>query len=116
MPSKAELQARIQQDPDDVQARLQLGIVLFEDDADREGARAQWEAVTAIDPTVAEAWYNLGFYYADQDPPDCANATAMWAKVVELDASSQLSQNVLNHVAGLCSDAATASPTASETG
>jgi len=110
LPTKAELLARIDKDPNDAEAHLQLGLILFEDEDDYEGARQQWELVTQIDPTIAEAWYNLGFYYADKEPPDCANASAMWAKVVDINPQSDLANNVLNHMIGVCSEEAT-SPT-----
>jgi len=119
---QAELEARIAQYPDDADAHLELGTIFFNDENDLDGAKSEWETVIQIDPTLAEAWYDLGFYYLYQDPPDYTTAQQMWDKVVELDPTSSLAQTVQTHLNGLLpsSDPPTTpsqvSPTSSETG
>ena len=97
---KAELEARIAQHPDDADAHLELGVILFNED-DTEGAKAEWTTVTELDPASQRAWYNLGFYYLYQDPPDYDSARAVWNTVIQLDPDSDLAQTVLTHIGGL---------------
>jgi cytochrome c-type biogenesis protein CcmH/NrfG len=97
---QAELSARLAQDPADVEAHLELGVVLF-NTGDLAGAKQQWTTVTDLDPSSAMAWYDLGFYYLMQSPPDYAGAEAVWRRVVELDPQSDLAMTAQSHLAGL---------------
>ncbi len=58
-------------DPGNVKARLALGASKFNlhDVAD---ARRDWLRVIALDPRNVEAYYDLGFLYLSNDPPDMA--------------------------------------------
>ena len=97
---RAELEAVLATSPDDVEANLELGVILY-NLGEADSAKEYWETVILLDPTMAEAWYNLGFYYLGLDPPDYAKARIVWDKVVDLDPNSELSQVVLNHMSGV---------------
>ena len=47
-------------------------------------AEKQWRQVIAVDPKNAQAYYDLGFLYLSQNPPDIAKVKAAWAKVIEI--------------------------------
>lgn len=96
-----QLEDQITANPNDTDARLELGVLLFQDAQDMEGARQQWLAVTQIDPSNENAWYNLGFYYLSVDPPDCANAQAAWNTVIRLDPEGDNADEIQNHMMGL---------------
>ena len=96
-----QLQDQIAANPNDTDARLELGVLLFQDANDLDGARDQWLAVTQIDPTNENAWYDLGFYYLSLDPPDCVSAGDVWNTVMELDPSGDNASNIMNHMSGL---------------
>jgi len=100
---EAELVAWLAQYPDDADAHLELGVLYFNED-DLEGAKAEWTRVTELDPASARAWYNLGFYYLYQDPPDYASAKQAWNTVIEIDPTSDLAQTVQTHIGGLMDD------------
>jgi len=96
-----QLQDQIAADPNDTDARLELGVLLFQDAQDLEGARAQWVAVTQIDPTNENAWYDLGFYYLSIDPPDCVGAGQAWNTVMQLDPSGDNASTIMGHMSDL---------------
>jgi len=97
---QAELEDWLAQHPEDADAHLELGVILFNLD-DLDGAKDEWTRVTELDPTSARAWYNLGFYYLYQDPPDYDMAREVWNTVVQLDPNSDLASTVLTHMTGL---------------
>ena len=97
---RAELEALLAASPDDADAHLELGVILY-NLGEADAAKEHWETVILLDPATAEAWYNLGFYYLGQEPPDYTNARIVWDKVVELDPDSELAQVVLNHMSGV---------------
>ncbi len=70
-------------DPENVDARLALGASQF-NLGDVSEARKQWERVISLDPKNVEAYYDLGFLYLSEDPPEMAKTKRMWRKVVEL--------------------------------
>lgn len=92
----AQLEKVLDNDPDDIQAHLELGVLVF-DEADPSQAQYHWEKITQIDPTVAQAWYNLGFLYQTLDPPQPDKAQEAWGKVVELEPDSDMAQIVTMH-------------------
>jgi len=109
-----ELQAQIAANPNDVNARLELGVLLYNEDSADPNARDQWLAVTQIDPTNETAWYNLGFYYLSTTPPECAKAADAWNTVITLDPTGENANQIQSHMAGLmpqvCPSEATAAP------
>lgn len=99
--------------PGDVQARLALGASEF-NLGDVADARRDWQRVIAADPKNVEAYYDLGFLYVSQDPPDMANTKKMWEKVVELAPDSQVAKSVSTHLEGLEKASTSASSSGSE--
>ena len=97
----AQWQQRILADnPDDVDARLALGVALF-DQGDLEPAEEQWQRAAELDPTKAEPHYNLGFLHLSADPPDMDQVRVHWEKVLELDPDSSMAETISTHMGGL---------------
>jgi tetratricopeptide (TPR) repeat protein len=99
----AELAALLAENPDDADALLEQGVLLYEE-GDYEAAGAAWRHVTELTPDKAEAWFNLGFYYLSIDPVDTAAARAAWEKVVALDPDSDLADDANTHLTGLLAE------------
>ncbi|MDR1808179.1 MAG: hypothetical protein LBR33_09755 [Propionibacteriaceae bacterium] len=110
----AELADILAANPDDTDALLEQGVLLYEA-GDLEGAGEAWLRVTAIDPAIAESWYNLGFYYLSTDPVDVDASRAAWEQVVALDPDSDLGTAAASHLEGLASAEVTVWPDASAT-
>ena len=97
----AQWQQRILADnPDDVDARLALGVALF-DQGELDPAQEQWERAAELDPTKAEPHYNLGFLHLSADPPDMEQVREHWEKVLELDPDSSMAETISTHMGGL---------------
>ncbi|MDU0967514.1 MAG: tetratricopeptide repeat protein [Actinomycetaceae bacterium] len=92
----ATLKRAIDKDPQDEKSRLELGVVLFEGD-DLAGAKEQWDKVLEIDPNNAEVYFNLGFWYLSQDPPNKAEANKAWDRVLALEPQSEMAQIIQMH-------------------
>jgi len=103
-------------DPTNATAMLGLGAAEFNQGNATEAER-QWRAVLAIDPKNIEAHYDLGFMYFSQNPPDVAQTTIEWNKVIEIAPDSDVAKTVSTHLKTLETWAASASPADSpETG
>lgn len=100
MQSIAELTAAVERDPDDVDARLDLGVAYFNLD-ELESAREQWEAVLDINPDNVPALYSMGFYYLSLLPQDTDAAYEVWGRVVQLDPESVEAMNIQAHMSDL---------------
>jgi cytochrome c-type biogenesis protein CcmH/NrfG len=94
------MQRALTVEPENVEARLALGAAEFNLN-DVPDARRDWQRVIDADPENVEAYYDLGFLYVSQDPPDMENAKKMWGKVIELDPDSQVAKSVSTHLEGL---------------
>jgi Flp pilus assembly protein TadD len=106
-----QLEAALEASPDDVDLLLELGASLF--NANRaEEAKAHWERATRIEPTAAQAWYYLGFYWLSTEPPDFDQARAAWETVLDLEPESDLASAVQTHITGLLETASPAPPEA----
>lgn len=88
-----ELEIETRQNPDDWEARLEMGVLLM-NQRDFEEAEEQW--LTVLDGTGghAEAYYNLGFLYTQLDPPQFDDAIAAWESLIEIDPDSELALDV----------------------
>lgn len=95
-------------DPKNISALLGLGAAQF-NQGDSAGAEKQWRAVIAIEPQNQEAYYDLGFMYLSENPPDMANVAAMWNRVIEIDPTTDVAKTVKTHLDSF----AAASPDAS---
>ncbi|MDO5735734.1 MAG: tetratricopeptide repeat protein [Propionibacteriaceae bacterium] len=97
----AQWQQRIlAEHPDDVDARLALGVALF-DQGELDLAQVQWERASELDPAKAEPHYNLGFLHLSADPPDMDQVRVHWEKVLELDPESSMAKTISTHMGGL---------------
>ncbi|MGB7963436.1 MAG: tetratricopeptide repeat protein [Propionicimonas sp.] len=97
--------------PADVDARLSLGVAQFNTD-DLPGAEKSWLKAVALDPTSAQAHFNLGFLYLGNTPPDLTKVQEHWAKVIELEPTSELASIVSAHLQRLNSASPSPSPSA----
>jgi tetratricopeptide (TPR) repeat protein len=95
-------------DPKNQVALLALGAAKF-NVGDTAAAKKNWLVASALYPRSAEVHYDLGFLYMSQTPPDKANMTAEWKKVVAIDPNSNLAKTVATHIKGTTP---TASPSA----
>ncbi len=86
--------------PDDIDARLALGVALFNQD-EVVKAQEQWERAAELDPAKAEPHYNLGFLYLSEDPPDMEKVSQHWDKVLELEPASSMAETINAHMGGL---------------
>lgn len=93
----AELTAQVERDPSDIDARLELGVLLM-GAGDPAGAEEQWVAVTELDAERVEAWYNLGFLHLSKQPADDAKAREAWQKVLEIDPDFPQAEVIKNHM------------------
>jgi len=84
-------------DPKNQVALLALGAGQF-NLGDEVEAKKQWLIAANLYPKNAEVHYDLGFLYFSQTPPDTANMTAEWKKVVAIDPNSALAKTVANHL------------------
>lgn len=102
-------------EPGNVKARLALGAALFNlgDSADAE---QQWLRVVEIDPRNVEAYYDLGFLYLSEEPPEMTQAKQMWRKVVEIAPDSDVAKTVATHLKGLKESGLEADAPPTETG
>jgi cytochrome c-type biogenesis protein CcmH/NrfG len=95
-------------DPKNTSALLGLGAAQF-NIGDAPSAEKQWRAVLVVEPKNQEAYYDLGFMYLAQNPPDMANVTAMWQKVLDIDPTTTYAANVKTHFASFASPSPAAS-------
>ena len=96
----AELVALVQREPENLDARIDLGVVYF-NAGEIEEAGSQWQAVLEADPDSVPALYSMGFYYLSLDPPNEAGARETWSRVVELDPDSEEAANATSHLQSL---------------
>jgi tetratricopeptide (TPR) repeat protein len=92
-------------DPKNQVALLALGAAQF-NQGNPAAAKKAWVVAEALYPKNAEVHYDLGFLYMSQSPPDTANMTIEWKKVVAIAPKSALAATVEDHLTS-----ATAAPT-----
>jgi tetratricopeptide (TPR) repeat protein len=86
-------------DPKNQVALLSLGAAQF-NQGNAVEAKKHWLVAAALYPKVAEVHYDLGFLYMSATPPDKANMTAEWNKVIAIDPNSSLAKTVATHITG----------------
>ncbi len=64
-------------------------------------AKAAWLQGVELAPDDPQLHYNLGFWYANTEPPDYASARTEWQRVVSLAPDSSLAKTVQVHLSGL---------------
>lgn len=99
----------LQLQPDDVEVLLSLGVAQYSLN-NFDAAEQRWLRATEIAPTLPEPWYNLGFLYLAQTPPDYAGVEKAWGKVIEIAPDSDLAQTAAAHLERLRSPSSTPSP------
>lgn len=100
-------QARIvERAPDDVDARLILGVAYF-NDGQLDAAEAQWTRAAELAPTSPDPWYNLGFLFLSRNPPDYERVESAWRKVIQLAPDSDIARTAQNHLERLASPSPT---------
>jgi len=103
----ATWQAKIvAQKPDDVDARLILGVAYF-NDGQLDAAEEHWTKAADLAPTSPDPWYNLGFLFLSRNPPDCGRVESAWRKVIELAPDSDIARTAQNHLDRLASPSPT---------
>ena len=95
-----QLRAKVTAEPENADARLSLGVALF-NQSDLAGAEEQWKKAAELAPDAAEPYYNLGFLYFSTDPPRTEEAQEAWRKVTELEPDSVMAQTVSSHLGHL---------------
>lgn len=96
----AELEAKLADNPDDVAANLELGVLSF-NAGDVERAERLWTVVTTVDPRNPQAWFNLGFVHLSKDPPDVEAARVYWQEVLDVAPDSDLAATVRSHLTAM---------------
>ena len=92
--------------PDDMDARLTLGVALF-NTGDTPGAEEQWLRAVEIDPKSPHPHYNLGFLYLSKNPPDMTKVESSWRRVIDLAPDSELAKTATSHLKRLATPAPT---------
>ncbi len=96
----AELVALVEREPENLDARIDLGVVYF-NAGEIEEAGKQWQAVLDADPDNIPALYSMGFYYLSLDPPDEAAARETWTRVTQVAPDSDEAANATSHLQSL---------------
>ena len=98
------LQQIVAKEPNNSQARLELGRVLY-DLGDVQGAIAETSAILKIDPKNTDALYNLGAIYGNLNSDKLAQE--YWNRAIVADpysASADLARQALNRIRNFSSE------------
>jgi tetratricopeptide (TPR) repeat protein len=105
-------------DPKHIDSLLAFGASSF-NLADYQAAEDSWKKVLELDPDNLVEYYDLGFLYFSDIPPQVDLARQMWGKVVELAPDSSIAKTVGSHLqslTSLASGAPAASPASAGNG
>jgi tetratricopeptide (TPR) repeat protein len=72
---------------------------------DASAAESDWRAAIAADPNYQEAYFDLGFMYLEQQPPDMDKVIEMWTKVVAIDPNTDIANYAKIHLDSFASPA-----------
>jgi tetratricopeptide (TPR) repeat protein len=90
----------VEVDPENVHAWTDIGTSQF--NLGRPGeAEAAWQTALDLAPDDPQLHYNMGFLYANTEPPDFDAAIDEWQLVLDLAPGTQLAQTVQVHMEGL---------------
>jgi Flp pilus assembly protein TadD len=92
--------------PKDDGAWIAVGAAAF-NSGDSGRAFEAWNQAATLNPKNAEAYYNLGFWYLDQNPAQEDKAAQVWQKVIDIDATSDFAKDVMSRM----TSASTPTPT-----
>ncbi len=87
-------------DPENVHAITDIGTSHFELGRLAQ-AKEAWLSALNLAPEDVQVHYNLGFLYANSEPPDFAAAKLEWERVVQLEPNSELAQTAQVHLDSL---------------
>lgn len=104
----------VELEPDNVDARLILGVAYF-NDGQLDAAETQWLRAAELAPKSPDPWYNLGFLYLSRSTPDFAQVEAAWTKVIELAPDSDIAKTARNHLDRLGGPSLSPSPSPTPT-
>ncbi len=82
--------------PSNLDALLAIGVAEYQSNMYTE-AETHWRRAAELAPDVAEPWYNLGFLYMAQTPPNIDQANECWNKVLEVAPDSEMAAAVRSH-------------------
>jgi len=99
----------VEVDPANVHAWTDIGTAHYNLSRTEE-AKAAWQQALQLAPEDPQLHYNMGFLYANSEPPDFDAAKREWQSVLDLAPGTQLAKTVQVHMEGL---QAGASPEAS---
>ena len=99
----------VEVDPANVHAWTDIGTAHYNVGRTEE-AKAAWQQALQLAPEDPQLHYNMGFLYANSEPPDFDAAKREWQSVLDLAPGTQLAKTVQVHMEGL---QAGASPEAS---
>jgi tetratricopeptide (TPR) repeat protein len=89
----------VEVDPENVHAWTDIGTSHY-NLGRAEEAQAAWQTALDLAPEDPQLHYNMGFLYANTDPPDFDAAMAEWQLVLDLAPGTQLAQTVEVHMEG----------------
>ena len=104
-----QFEKALQLAPDDVEVLLSLGVAEYSLN-NYAAAEQHWLRATEVAPDLPEPWYNLGFLYMAQTPPDYAGVERAWGKVIEVAPDSELAQTAAAHLERFRASSASATP------
>lgn len=96
----AELEQVLADDPADIDAHLEIGVLYF-NLQELESAGHHWTRVTQEDPENSMAWFNLGFLHLYGEEPDMEAAQAAWDRLLEVAPDSAEADVVRSHMASM---------------
>jgi tetratricopeptide (TPR) repeat protein len=102
----------VEVDPTNVHAWTDIGTAHY-NLGRPEDAKVAWQKALELSPDDPQLHYNLGFLYANSEPPDFDAAAREWQRVIDLAPGTQLAQTVQVHMESL---QAAATPEASPEG
>jgi tetratricopeptide (TPR) repeat protein len=89
----------VEVDPENVHAWTDIGTSYYNLGQAGE-AKAAWQTALDLAPDDPQLHYNMGFLYANTEPPDFDAAMAEWQMVLDLAPGTQLAQTVQVHMEG----------------
>jgi tetratricopeptide (TPR) repeat protein len=87
-------------DPGNVHAWTDIGTAHY-NVGQIEDAKAAWAKGLELAPQDPQLHYNMGFLYANSEPPDFVMAKQEWQTVLDLAPGTQLAETVQVHMEGL---------------
>ncbi len=90
----------VEVEPTNVHAWTDIGTSHYNLDRP-EDAKAAWQTALELAPEDPQLHYNMGFLYANAEPPDFEAANREWQMVLDLAPGTQLAQTVQVHMEGL---------------